>query len=99
MQYHNKTYYVYILASRSRVLYTGVTNNLERRMYEHKNHLTDGFTKRYNINQLIYYEEFAIINDAICREKEIKGWIRKKKILLIESMNPTWQDLAKEWFE
>jgi putative endonuclease len=89
-----KTFYVYILTNRSRTLYVGVTNNLNRRMYEHKNKMIDGFTKKYNLNILVYYETFEFMNDAIRREKQIKGWLRKKKIELIESVNPKWNDLA-----
>lgn len=94
---NNRTYYVYILSSFSRVLYTGVTNDLERRMYEHKNHILPGFSDKYNVNRLVYWEEFQYISDAIAREKEIKGWVRKKKVALIEAENPTWADLAADW--
>jgi putative endonuclease len=93
-----RTYYVYIMASRSRVLYTGVTNNLTRRVSEHKRGLVSGFTRKYRIARLVYFEEFADIRDAIAREKEIKGWKRLRKISVIESRNPTWEDLAKNWF-
>jgi len=93
----NRTYYVYILSSLSRVLYTGVTNDLERRLYEHKNHILPGFSDKYNVNHLVYYEEYQYIADAIAREKEIKGWVRKKKVALIEAENPTWADLAADW--
>jgi len=79
------------------VLYTGVTNNLERRVYEHKNKVVDGFTGRYNINKLVYFEEYNNINDAIAREKQIKGGSRKKKIELIEKDNPKWRDLSEDW--
>lgn len=78
------------------VLHTGVTSDLVKRVHEHKQKLVEGFTKKYNINKLIYYEEFAEIMEAITREKQIKGWIRKKKIRLIESMNPQWKDLYEE---
>lgn len=81
----------------SRTLYTGVTNNLHRRVYEHKQKLIKGFTSKYNITKLVYYEEYNDINDAIRREKQIKGWSRKKKIELIESFNPEWKDLSEEW--
>lgn len=90
-----KRYYVYIMTNRSRTLYTGVTNNLELRTSQHKIKLVPGFTQKYNITKLIYYEEFRDVRDAIAREKEIKGWLRAKKIALIESMNPEWQDLSK----
>ncbi len=89
------TYCVYILASRSRNLYVGVTNNLERRMIEHCQGLVPGFTTRYKIFRLVHFEEFGDIRDAIAREKEIKGWRREKKISLIKRRNPTWADLAE----
>ena len=92
-------YYVYIMTNRSRTLYTGVTNNLERRVYEHKRRLVDGFTKKYNLTRLAYYEESSDILAAIRREKQIKGWLRSKKIDLIESVNPQWRDLSNGWFE
>ena len=92
-----KKYYVYIMASKSRVLYTGVTNNLERRVYEHKNKIVEGFTSKYNITRLVHYEETNDVNVAIAREKQIKGWLRSKKIALIESVNPQWKDLSLEW--
>jgi putative endonuclease len=92
-----KNYYVYIMANRSRTLDTGVTNNLERRVYEHKNRVIPGFTSRYNITRLVYYEVFSDIRDAIAREKQIKGWLRAKKIALIEAVNPQWDDLSEEW--
>lgn len=88
-----QTYFVYILSNNSKTLYIGVTNNLERRIYEHKNKLIDGFTKRYNITKLVYYELFGEAALAISREKQLKGWLRKRKIELIESMNPEWKDL------
>jgi putative endonuclease len=89
-----KDYFVYIMTNKSKTLYTGVTNNLVRRVYEHKNKLIEGFTKKYNINKLVYFELFDNPGDAIKREKQIKGWLRKKKIDLIESMNPEWKDLS-----
>ena len=90
-------YYVYIMTNKSRTLYTGVTNNLERRVLEHKQKLVQGFTSKYNINKLVYYEVTNDIYSAISREKEIKGWLRAKKIGLIESKNPEWRDLASDW--
>ncbi len=93
-----KSYYVYIMTNRTRTLYTGVTNNLERRVYEHKHKIIPGFTSKYNINQLVYYEETNSIHVAIEREKEIKSWLRRRKIELIESKNPTWHDLSKDWY-
>src|SRR3989344_8411657 len=90
------SYYVYILStSNNKVLYIGVTNDLAKRIYEHKNKLTEGFTKKYNLNKLIYYEEFTNINDAITAEKQLKGWTRKKKNTLIMNINPYWKDLVK----
>jgi len=94
-----KTYYVYIMTNRSRTLYTGITNDLNRRVNEHKLKLIEGFTKRYNLTMLIYYEEAADVNSAIAREKQIKGWLRVKKIALIESVNPDWADLSEEWYD
>lgn len=94
----SKEYYVYIMTNKSRTLYTGVTNNLERRVYEHKNKLVAGFTSKYNLQFLVYYETTTDINAAIAREKQIKGWLRSKKIALIDSMNPKWKDLSEEWY-
>lgn len=93
-----KHYYVYIMASKSRTLYTGVTSDSLRRVYEHKQKLISGFTKKYNITRLVWFEEFPSISEAIECEKRIKGWLRKKKISLIEDKNPQWKDLAEEWF-
>ncbi len=93
-----KQFYVYIMTNRSRTLYVGVTNNIERRVFEHKNHLVKGFTSRYKIDILAYYEMTQDVEVAIAREKQIKGWLRIKKIALIESMNPEWDDLAAGWF-
>jgi putative endonuclease len=95
----SKTYFVYIMTNRSGTLYTGVTNNLERRVYEHKQKKIPGFTKKYNIDRLVYYEETPNIEEAIAREKQIKGWLRKKKIALIESLNPVLKDLSSDWYE
>ncbi len=94
-----KNYYVYIMTNLSGTLYTGVTNNLVRRVQEHKNKLIEGFTKKYNITRLVYFEVFNNIEDAIRREKQIKGWVRKKEIALIESINPEWKDLYEELVE
>jgi len=93
-----RTYYVYIMASRSRALYTGVTRDLTRRLSEHKQKLFPGFTATYNMSRLVYYEDFRNIRAAIAREKEIKAWRRSKKIALIESRNPTWVDLSEVWY-
>lgn len=92
-----KTYYIYIITNHSRTLYIGVTNNLERRMYEHKNKLVEGFSKRYNLTKLIYYENCSNINDAIKREKQLKNWHRDWKINLIDSFNPAWKNLSIEF--
>jgi putative endonuclease len=88
-------YFVYTLASRSRTLYTGVTNNLERRILQHRQGEVPGFTAKYKICRLVHFELFADIRDAIRREKEIKGWRREKKVALIEALNPTWEDLSE----
>ncbi len=90
----SRTFYVYTLASRSRTLYTGVTNELERRVVEHRQSQVSSFTAQYKIFRLVHFEMFVDIALAIAREKEIKGWRREKKIRLIESKNPTWLDLA-----
>jgi putative endonuclease len=92
-----KNYYIYIMTNKSRVFYTGMTNNLERRVYEHKHKLLEGFTKKYNITQLVYHEVFSNVREAIAREKQVKDWRREKKIALIESLNPTWKDLSADW--
>ncbi len=93
------SYFVYILASKSRKLYVGVTNDLERRVFEHKQKVADGFTKQYRIDRLVHYEETPDVLAAIEREKQIKGWLRKKKIALIESGNPAWEDLSEAWYK
>lgn len=87
------------MTNKSRTLYTGVTNNLERRVYEHKHGLVPGFTKKYHITRLVYFEDTPDIQAAIAREKQIKGWLRAKKVALIESVNPKWDDLSAEWYE
>ena len=91
----SKTYCVYILANRSRNLYTGVTNDLERRLYEHREGSVPGFTSRYRISRLVYFETFGDISAAIAREKEIKAWRREKKIWLIQRRNRLWRDLSQ----
>lgn len=89
-------YYVYILTNwNNKVLYTGMTGNLKRRISEHKNHTVDGFTKKYNVDKLVFYKETNDVNTAIILEKRIKGWTREKKISLIESVNPEWKDLME----
>ena len=92
-----KNYYVYILSSDHNILYIGVTDNLERRMYEHKNDLIEGFTKKYHIHRLVYFEETDQIDIAIAREKQLKKWVRKKKLALIRTMNPRFEDLSEDW--
>jgi len=92
-----KRYYVYILASRSRILCVGMTGFLMARVLQHKSGETDGFTKKYSINRLVYYESFRYVNRAVARETEIKKWRREKKVALIEADNPTWEDLAADW--
>ena len=89
-------YYVYMMSNISKMIYTGMTNSLSRRVREHKQKVNDGFTKRYNIHRLVYYEEFQDVRKAIAREKEIKGWRREKKVALIVGLNPKWRDLAEE---
>ncbi len=92
-------YYVYILANKTNsVVYIGVTGDLMRRLWEHKNDALDGFTKRYHVHKLVYYECFAQVQEAIDREKQLKGWRRAKKNDLIESVNPTWEELAADWY-
>ena len=95
MAYLRRSYAVYILASRSRSLYTGMTGDLQQRMAEHRRGLVRGFTTRYRVFRLVYFEQFGDVRDAIAREKEIKAWRREKKIRLIEKENPTWADLAE----
>ena len=90
-------FFTYIMTNASRTLYIGVTNDLVRRVMEHKAGKIKGFTSKYNIKKLVYYEEGDDINSAIYREKELKGWKREKKIALIESLNPDWHDLSDDW--
>jgi len=91
----NNDFYVYIMASYKKTLYIGVTNDLLRRVNEHREKIIEGFTKRYNCTNLVYYDHFSDINEAIEREKQLKKWRREKKIWLIESMNPNWVDLSE----
>jgi putative endonuclease len=94
----NKTYWVYILASgRNGTLYTGVTNSLQRRMWQHQNKVTAGFTARYGVDRLVHFEDFRDVTNAISREKQIKAGSRAKKIALIEKENPEWNDLSEGW--
>lgn len=93
-------YHVYIMTNKKHgVLYTGITNDIERRVAEHKHKEVPGFTSRYNLTRLVYYDEYGDVNEAIAGEKEIKGWLRSKKIALIESMNPEWKDLSEGWYD
>lgn len=93
----DRTYYTYIVASRTRVLYIGVTGRIEQRMIEHKTKFFPGFTADYRCCRLVYYERYDKPGLAIAREKQLKGWTRVKKLALIERMNPTWIDLSEEW--
>jgi len=92
-------YFVYIMTNRSKTLYTGVTNNLVRRVREHKTVTSSGFTAKYKLDRLVYFERFQDVHNAIEREKRIKGWLRIKKIALVVSVNPSWKDLSEEWYE
>ncbi len=92
-------YYVYIMTNRSGTLYIGVTNDLIRRVYEHKNKLIPGFTTKYNINRLVYFKSTSDIEAAIAYEKKLKGWNRAKKINLIEQQNHKWMDLSENWYQ
>lgn len=96
---HEGSYFTYIMASRSHTLYVGITSDLERRVFEHKWKEHAGFTARYNCDRLVWYESHEEVLKAIAREKELKGWRRARKIALIESMNPTWTDLSRDWYE
>jgi putative endonuclease len=92
-----RRFWVYIMASDHRTLYTGVTGNLERRLFEHRQGITQGFTKKYNVHRLVYFEETVDPFVAITREKQIKSWARRKKLALIEERNPEWKDLSEQW--
>ena len=94
-----KEYFVYMMANKSGMLYTGVTNDLERRVYEHKSQLIDGFTKKYNITRLVYFDSTDDITAAIAREKQIKGMLRSQKIELIKTENPLMVDLSEDWYD
>ncbi|MFH1371641.1 MAG: GIY-YIG nuclease family protein [Planctomycetota bacterium] len=94
-----KTYCVYIMSSKTATLYIGITSNIKKRVYEHKNHLIPGFTDKYSIDRLVYVETFGDALSAIAREKQIKRWRREKKIALIELTNPNWLDLSADWYE
>ena len=92
-------YYVYILTNSSRTLYIGVTNDLVRRVYQYRQKLVEGFTKKYNVSWLVYYEQTQDVKAAILREKQIKAWRREKKVELVDVMNPEWKDLSSGWCE
>jgi len=94
-----KEYHVYIMTNASRTLYTGVTSDLRRRVWQHKAKLIPGFTAKYNIDRLVYFERTRDARGAIAREKQIKGWLRAKKVALVDSVNPHWLDLSEGWFE
>jgi putative endonuclease len=94
-----KTYYVYIMSSKTGTLYVGMTSDIKRRVYEHKNHLIPGFTNKYNIECLLYFETIGDPASAINREKQIKTWRREKKVALIDSVNPSWEDLSEGWYD
>ena len=97
--YENTNYYVYIMCNRSSTIYVGATNDLMGRVYQHKEKVVEGFTKRYGINRLVYFEVCETREAAINREKQIKGWRRERKIALIESINPEWRDLSPEFMD
>ena len=94
----DRVYYAYIVASRSHTLYIGVTGNLHKRVFEHKNKTFPGFSAEYNCNRLVWFERYSDPRNAIAREKQLKGWVRRKKVALIENSNPTWDDLSEEWY-
>ena len=94
------TYWVYILASKPHgTIYIGVTNSLERRTWQHKAGALGGFTKKYRVNRLVYFEDFRDVSNAIDRETQLKGWLPSKKMALIQKQNPLWRDLAEEWYD
>jgi putative endonuclease len=95
----DRQYYVYIVTNRSGTLYIGVTSNLVARVHQHKTKCIEGFTKKYNLTQLVYYEAGTDVREAIAREKQLKGWRRSKKLALIDSLNPKWNDLSDGWFD
>jgi putative endonuclease len=94
-----REYWVYILANMHHTLYIGVTNDLQARVFEHKDHVNSGFTSKYGIDMLVYFESTNDVREALAREKQLKGWLRAKKLALIESVNPHWEDLSAGWFE
>jgi putative endonuclease len=94
-----KEYFVYIMSNKSGTLYTGVTSDLEQRVYQHKMKVIEGFTKKYNINRLVYFESTDDVSTALAREKQIKGLLKSKKMDLIKTLNPDFQDLSENWFD
>jgi len=93
-------YYVYIMSNwNDKVIYIGATSNLEKRVYQHKNKTMEGFTKKYNVNKLVYFEDTTNVKEALEREKQLKKWSRQKKNDLINSMNPNWNDLSNDWYK
>lgn len=96
---NERSYFVYVMSNRTHTLYIGVTNDLARRVFEHKHKLAKGFTARYSLDRLVYFEETTDAREAIAREKQLKGWLRARKVALIESANPRWQDLSRSWFD
>jgi putative endonuclease len=95
---NERSYFAYIISSRTRTLYIGVTSDLLKRIFQHKQKVFEGFSATYNCNRLVWFERFADVSEAIRREKQLKGWMRLKKIALIESTNPTWEDLSEHWY-
>jgi putative endonuclease len=98
MHFLEKWYYVYIMTNRSKTLYTGITGKLRERIFQHKTSVFEGFSSKYKTDRLVYYERYTNVRRAIAREKQIKGWRRIKKIQLTISINPTWIDLAADWY-
>ncbi len=96
---NDRRFYVYMLSNNSHTIYVGVTNDIQRRLWEHRQKRADSFTRDYNITMLVYLEEYARADDAIAREKQLKNWRREKKVWLIEQENPNWLDLAHDWFD
>lgn len=94
-----KIFYVYIMGSKTGTLYVGLTNNIKRRVYEHKQEMFEGFSKKYKTNKLLYFETIGDSLSAIAREKQIKHWRREKKVKLIDTQNPDWKDLASDWYD
>lgn len=99
MHFRERSFFVYIMSNRSKTLYIGVTNNILRRVWEHKQGVGSEFCKRYKLDRLVYLERFQYVGNAIAREKEIKGWLRIKKIALIVAENPAWSDLSTGWYD